>query len=65
MFLFGRESCIKKSYSSICINLIREIKIKTKNSIGFALDEASAAEKITKYFFYSWIGKRKYCFQFF
>jgi hypothetical protein len=38
-----------------CINLIREIKIKTKNSIGFALDEASAAEKITKNFFYSWI----------
>jgi hypothetical protein len=42
-----------------CETLIEEIKIKTKNSIGFALDEASAAEKSTKDLFFSWRGNKR------
>jgi hypothetical protein len=42
-----------------CYMLVKEIKNKTGIPIGFALDEASAAEKSTKDLFYSWRGNKR------
>jgi hypothetical protein len=39
-----------------CFMLMDEIINKTRTRIGFALDEASEAEKSTKDLYYSWRG---------
>jgi hypothetical protein len=60
------DSYLKKNQISkdilqeYCYMLVKEIKIKTFGiPIGFALDEASAAERGTKDLFYSWRGNKR------
>jgi hypothetical protein len=57
-FYLNKNRLSKNILYDYCETLIEEIKFKTKNSIRFALDEASAAEKSTKDLF-SWRGNKR------
>jgi hypothetical protein len=49
----------KENLLNHCASLLKEITEKTCLPIGFALDEASAAENDTNGMFYSWMGTKR------